>query len=176
MRIFLIGYMGSGKTTIGRDVAERLSLNFVDMDAHIENQQRKTVAEIFTELGEGKFRELERNCLLEVSDYENVVIATGGGAPCFFNNMEIMKAAGETFYINLNPKVLSDRLKTTPIQNRPILANYDGDDLEEFVASALQEREPFYNRAKHVVSGTDQEVEDKIVEYMQEKLKSGDVC
>lgn len=168
MRIFLIGYMGSGKTTIGREVAKRLNLSFVDMDAHIESQQFKTVAEIFAEQGEDKFRELEQKCLMEVSEYENVVISTGGGAPCFFNNMEIMKSAGETFYLNLNPKVLSDRLKTTAIHKRPILASYEGDDLEKFIASALQKREPFYNRAKFVVSGnTDKEIEDKIVEYAQ---------
>lgn len=169
MRIFLIGYMGSGKTTIGSEVAKRLNLNFVDMDAHIENQQHKTVAEIFTELGEEKFRELERNCLLEVSEFENVVISTGGGAPCFFDNMEIMNSTGETFYISLNPKLLSDRLKTTNIHKRPILASYDGNDLAEFIASALQEREPFYNRAKFIVSGTDKEIEDKIVEYAKQK-------
>lgn len=163
MRIFLIGYMGSGKTTIGRVVAERLNLSFVDMDARIESQQFKSVAQIFSDLGEEKFRELERSCLLEVSDFEDAVISTGGGAPCFFDNMDIMNEKGETVYISLTPKELSDRLKTTKIYKRPILASYQGDDLEKFIATNLEKRETFYNQAKLKVSGTDEEIEEKIV-------------
>lgn len=174
MRIFLIGYMGSGKTTIGRRVAKRLELNFVDMDAHIEGRHHKTVAEIFSELGEDKFRELERNCLLEVAEYENVLIATGGGTPCFFDNMDVMNEKGETIYICLTPKELSDRLKATNIRKRPILASYKGNDLEAFISANLAEREPFYIRAKHVVSGTDEEMEEKIVEMMNAFLLQRD--
>ena len=80
MQIFLIGYMGSGKTTIGRLVAEQTGLEFIDTDNYIENQQQKTIPEIFAEMGEDKFRELERECLHEVSELENVIISTGGGA------------------------------------------------------------------------------------------------
>lgn len=166
MRIFLIGYMGSGKTTIGKIVASRLGLCFVDMDTFIESKEHKTVPQIFSEMGEEKFRELERKCLMEVSDYENVIISTGGGAPCFFDNMEIMNLKGTTVYIKLTPKELSDRLKTTNIHNRPILANYQGDDLEAFIALNLEKREPYYNLAQKQVSGTDEEINDQIIEFL----------
>lgn len=165
MRLFLIGYMGSGKTTIGRIIARRLKLNFVDMDAHIEQNQFKTVSQLFSEFGEERFRQLERKCLLEVSAYENTVISTGGGAPCFFDNMDVMNQAGETIYIKLTPKELGDRLKTTNIRKRPILASYQGDDLEAYIAVNLEKREPFYNQAKHVFSGTDKEIVEKIVNH-----------
>lgn len=167
MRIFLIGYMGSGKTTIGRVVAERLGLSFVDMDAHIESKYHKTVAQIFSEFGEEKFREMERKCLLEVADFEDVVISTGGGAPCFFDNMDVMNEKGETVYIRLTPKELSDRLKTTKIHKRPILASYQGDDLEVFIASNLEKREQFYSKAKWIVSGSDYDIEEKVVASFQ---------
>ncbi|MHB9055550.1 MAG: shikimate kinase [Paludibacteraceae bacterium] len=166
MRIFLIGYMGSGKTTIGQIVATNLNLNFMDMDAHIENKEHKTVAQIFSELGEEKFRELEHKCLLEVAEYENVIISTGGGAPCFFDNMVIMNTKGDTIYIHLTPKELANRLKTTTIHKRPLLAKYQGNDLEAFIASNLEKRESFYNQAKLKVNGTDEEIIDKITNYL----------
>ena len=169
MRIFLIGYMGSGKTTIGRVVAERLGLSFVDMDAHIESKYHKTVAQIFSEFGEEKFRKMERKCLLEVADFEDVVISTGGGAPCFFDNMDVMNEKGETVYIRLTPKELSIRLKTTTLHKRPILASYQGDDLEKFIASNLEQRERFYTQAKHTVSGMDKVIEEQITALFQAK-------
>jgi shikimate kinase len=160
--------MGSGKTTIGRVVAKRLNMNFVDLDAQIENKHFKTVAQIFAEMGEEKFRELERNCLLEVADFENTVISTGGGTPCFFDNMEVMNAKGVTVYIDLSAKILSDRLKTTKIYKRPILAKYKGNDLKDFITENLEKRIPFYNLAKLRFSGTDEEIEEKIVAYFIE--------
>lgn len=169
MLIFLIGYMGSGKTTIGRLVAKRMSMNFADMDAHIESKVGKSVAEIFSEMGEENFRKLERDCLLEVADFENTIISTGGGAPCFFDNMEIMNSRGDTIYICLTPKQLASRLRTTNLNDRPVLASYQGDDLEKFIASALHKREIFYNQAKIKVSGTDSQIADKIIKYLQGK-------
>ena len=170
MRVFLIGYMGSGKTTIGKRVAERLRMNFVDMDTHIEGKMHKTVAQIFSEAGEEKFRELERKCLLEVSEYENAIISTGGGAPCFFDNMDVMNSRGITIYIHLSPGALADRLKTTNLLNRPILANYQGHDLEKYIASALEKREIFYLQAKIKVNGSDKEMEEKIISCIRRKM------
>ena len=140
--------MGAGKTTIGRKVAERLGLDFIDMDAYIESRYHKSVVQIFSELGEDKFRELEHSSLLEVAEYENVLVATGGGAPCFFDNMRVMNEKGSTVYIRLTPEELCVRLKTDGIGKRPILARYKGSNLEKFIAGALKEREPFYNQAE----------------------------
>ncbi|MFV0392624.1 MAG: shikimate kinase [Paludibacteraceae bacterium] len=166
MRVFLIGYMGSGKTTIGKVVAKRLGLGFVDMDAHIENREHKSVAQIFCELGEAKFRELERKCLHEVSEYDEVVISTGGGSPCYFDNMEVMNRQGISIYLNLSSEQLAKRLRTTNLLKRPILAQYKGKDLEKFISDTLEKREIFYGKAHLNVDGTDEEIADKIVDYL----------
>jgi shikimate kinase len=87
---FLIGYMGSGKTTLGKQLAKKLNLQFVDMDLFIENRYHKSISEIFKEKGEDGFREIERRTLQEIAGFENVIISTGGGLPCFFDNMDLM--------------------------------------------------------------------------------------
>jgi len=166
MQIFLIGYMGSGKTTIGRLVAEHTGLEFIDTDNYIENQQQKTIPEIFAEMGEDKFRELERECLHEVSELENVIISTGGGMPCHFDNMALMNHSGETIYIRFTPEELTTRLKTTQIHSRPILGSVPVNDLLPFITQNLHKREPFYNQAKFIVGGTDEDIFRQICEYI----------
>ncbi len=158
--------MGSGKTTIGKIVAEQLGMQFIDTDDFIESKMEKTVAEIFSEFGEEKFREIERENLLKVSEIENAIISTGGGAPCFFNNMDEMNARGTTIYINLSTAELAARLKTTNLKKRPILANLGNDELEEFIASAIAKREFYYNQAQLKVSGSDEEIAEKIVAFV----------
>src|SRR5690554_4257405 len=105
-RIFIIGYMGSGKTTVGKKLAKSLSLSFIDLDAFIESKYRKTIAEIFAEKGEDGFRKIESKALSEVALIEDVVISTGGGAPCFYNNMELMNKTGTTVIYKQNRKNL----------------------------------------------------------------------
>ena len=111
VRIFLTGYMGAGKTTLGKAFARKLNIPFIDLDWYIEERFHKTVGELFTERGEAGFREIERNMLHEVAEFENVVISTGGGAPCFFDNMEFMNRTGKTVFLNVHPDVLFRRLK-----------------------------------------------------------------
>ena len=95
-RVFLVGYMGAGKTTVGKELAKLAGLSFIDLDYYIEGRYHKAVSQIFAERGEEAFREIERNMLHEVAEFEDVLISTGGGAPCFFDNMEFMNAsAGE---------------------------------------------------------------------------------
>ena len=89
-RIFLIGYMGAGKTTVGKVLAGLLNLSFIDLDYYIERRYHKTVSQLFAEKGEEVFRSIERNMLHEVADFENVLVSVGGGTPCFFENMEVM--------------------------------------------------------------------------------------
>ena len=112
VRIFLTGYMGAGKTTLGKAFARKLNVPFIDLDWYIEERFHKTVGELFTERGEAGFRELERNMLHEVAEFENVVISTGGGAPCFYDNMEFMNRTGKTVFLNVHPDVLFRRLKS----------------------------------------------------------------
>ena len=92
-RVFLVGYMGAGKTTVGKELAKLAGLSFIDLDYYIEGRYHKAVSQIFAERGEEAFREIERNMLHEVAEFEDVLISTGGGAPCFFDNMEFMNAS-----------------------------------------------------------------------------------
>lgn len=153
MRIFLIGYMGSGKTTIGKLVARKLNYNFIDMDAYIETKQFKTISQIFAEQGEEKFRLLEQKYLQEVAEFNNVVISTGGGAPCFFDNIKYMNNNGLTIYLKYSAEELAQRLGGTNVAKRPVLGNRQGNDLIQFIAEGLAKREEFYSQASHFVSG-----------------------
>ena len=98
-RIFLIGYMGAGKTTVGKVLSRQLELSFIDLDHYIEGRYHKTVGQLFAEKGEDAFRDIERRMLREVAAFEDVLVSTGGGAPCFFDNMEFMNGAGQTVYL-----------------------------------------------------------------------------
>ena len=135
VRIFLTGYMGAGKTTLGKAFARKMNVPFVDLDWYIEERFHKTVGELFTERGETGFRELERNMLHEVSEFENVVISTGGGAPCFFDNMEFMNRVGKTVFLDVHPDVLFRRLRIAK-QQRPILQGKEDDELKAFIIRA----------------------------------------
>jgi len=161
-RIFLIGYMGSGKTTIGKLLAARLGFSFVDMDKHIEEKEFKSVSQIFAEKGEREFRLIEQKCLYEVSEFENIVISTGGGAPCFFDNIRFMNTHGTTVYLKLSAAELADRLESSRANKRPLLAERKGEELQQFIAEGLAKREPFYEQAAYSVSGDIDEVVDQI--------------
>lgn len=172
-RIFLVGYMGAGKTTLGKAFARELGLTFVDLDWYIEERFHKTVRQIFSERGEDGFRELEKRMLHEAGDFENVVISVGGGTPCFFDNMEYMNQAGETVFLDVDVKVLFRRLKVAK-QQRPLLADKNDEELMTFIVEALQKRLPFYTKAKHVFNGERLEDRHQIrqsVERLKELLE-----
>ncbi len=148
IRIFLTGYMGAGKTTLGKALAKELNLSFVDLDWCIEERYHKTVGELFAERGEEGFRELERKMLHEVGEYENVIVSTGGGTPCFFDNMDYMNRCGKTVYLDVHPDVLFRRLRVAQHQ-RPILRGKNEEELKEFIVEALGKRACFYTQAAH---------------------------
>lgn len=152
MRIFLVGYMGCGKSTIGRKLAELLGISFVDLDKYIEERYFKSVPAIFAEEGEKGFREKERTALLEVSQFENVVVGTGGGAPCFFDNMEVMNDHGITVYISPDTDTLAMRLIKSKTE-RPLIAGKSRDELIRFIDEALIRRAPFYEKARIIIRG-----------------------
>ena len=149
VRIFLTGYMGAGKTTLGKAFARKLNIPFIDLDWYIEERFHKTVGELFTERGEAGFRELERNMLHEVAEFENVVISTGGGAPCFFDNMEFMNETGSTVYLKVSVEELAKRLEICK-STRPVLKGRSGDELVAFIAESLEKRTPHYMKASIV--------------------------
>ena len=152
-RIFLIGYMGSGKTTVGQLLATQLGYSFIDMDNHIEGKLFKSVSQIFAELGEDQFRLLEKQCLHEVAEFDQVIISTGGGVPCFFDNMKYMNKQGVTVYLKLSSADLAERLEQSHANKRPLLANRKGEELLHFISEELVKREPFYSQAAFSVSG-----------------------
>ena len=173
IRIFLIGYMGAGKTTLGKAFARAMGLAFVDLDWYIEERYHKTVSQIFAERGEDGFRELEKRMLHEASDFENVVISVGGGTPCFFDNMDYMNQVGETVFLDVDNQVLFRRLKVAK-QQRPLLANKTDEELMAFIQEALEKRLPHYTKAKHVFNGELLENRHQIqqsVERLKELLK-----
>lgn len=150
--IFLIGFMGSGKTTLGRKLASKMGYEFIDLDHKLEQQVELSIAEYFTLFGEDAFRELESEVLKKTPYPENAVISTGGGLPCFFDNMHWMKAHGKTVYIKLSPKTLAGRLETGK-EERPLLQEKHGDALIAFIEEKLAQREPFYSQADITAEG-----------------------
>jgi shikimate kinase len=152
MKIFLIGFMGSGKTTLGRKLASKMDYEFIDLDHKLEQQVELSIAEYFSFFGEDAFRKLESEVLKKTLYPENVVISTGGGLPCYFDNMDWMKTNGKTVYIKLSPKTLADRLETGK-EERPLLQDKHGDDLVLFIEQKLAEREKYYSQANIIADG-----------------------
>lgn len=139
--------MCSGKTTLGRLLAERTGYGFVDLDEYIVARQGKSINEIFAETGEDGFRNMERQALHEVAEgEERTIIATGGGTPCFFDNMEYINANGRSVYLYSSREALLDRLQRYSA-SRPLLKGKNREELGEYVSSALSRRERFYNMA-----------------------------
>jgi shikimate kinase len=154
MKVFLVGFMGSGKTTIGKKLANYLKCDFIDLDKLIEAKVGMSIVEYFELYGESAFRDLEREVLQKTDFPENVIIATGGGVPCFGDNMSWMNENGLVAYLSLSPKALASRLENSKT-DRPLIRNLKGDELEGFISTKLAEREPFYSQSKFVVSASD---------------------
>lgn len=147
-RIFLIGYMGAGKTTLGKALAHEMNLPFVDLDWYIEERFHRSIRELFAERGEDAFRQLERNMLHEVGEFEDLIISTGGGTPCFFDNIDYMNRCGQTVFLEVHPDILFRRLRVATRQ-RPILQGKSEEELRDFICQALQQRLPYYEQARY---------------------------
>ncbi|MEL5892111.1 shikimate kinase [Bacteroides sp. GD17] len=167
IRIFLTGYMGAGKTTLGKAFARQLNVPFIDLDWHIEERFHKSIRELFAERGEASFRELERTMLHEVGEFEDVVISTGGGTPCFFDNMDYMNSCGQTVFLDVHPDVLFRRLRIAT-QKRPILQGKTDEELRAFIVEALEKRAPFYSRALYRFDAGRLESYSQIAESVQQ--------
>ena len=151
--IVLVGYMGSGKTTVGRQLAMALGRTFYDLDWYIEMRYHRTVAQLFEERGEEGFRELERNMLHEAAEFEDIVLSCGGGTPCFFDNIDYICSVSESVYLKATPEVLCQHLKMRKVE-RPLLKGKNEEELLAFIRTSLEQREPFYLKAKHVIDVT----------------------
>lgn len=154
MTLFLIGFMGCGKTTLGKKLALQLGYQFIDMDREIEGEIGMTISQYFDQFGEDEFRKVESRVLKQKGQQDKSVIATGGGSPCFFDNMEWMNGNGTTIYISLSPNTLAKRLEKAT-EKRPVLNNLRGQDLEDFITDKLATREDYYKQAELIVDGID---------------------
>ena len=171
-RIILIGYMGSGKTTVGKVLSRELNLPFYDLDWYIENRMHKSIHQIFEEKGEEGFRKIERNLLHEVAEVENVIISCGGGTPCFLDNIGYINQQGESVYLKCRADVLSAHLRMGKTI-RPLLLNKTNEEVELFISEQLAQRESFYSQAKHIIDVSLMDNYDKVkitVSQIREQL------
>lgn len=167
IRIFLTGYMGAGKTTLGKALARDLGVQFIDLDWYVEARQHKSICQLFAERGEEAFRQLERNMLHEVGEFEDVVVATGGGTPCFFDNMDYMDAQGQTVFLDVDTDTLFRRLRVATLQ-RPILNGKTDEELRAFIGQALEGRRPQYEKARYRFDGSHLESRTQIADSVQQ--------
>ena len=151
MKIFLIGFMGSGKTHWGRIWAGKSGIPFFDLDTRIEKAFRMKITDIFEKKGEEKFRELERHHLRKFERKKNYLLACGGGTPCFSDNMEWMKTQGKVFYLKASPALIINNLRHETA-HRPVIKDVNPEELLPFIKNKLSEREPNYLQAHHVLN------------------------
>ncbi|MBU2651237.1 MAG: shikimate kinase [Bacteroidetes bacterium] len=163
MRVFLIGFMGAGKTTIGRRLASRLNYDFYDTDLYFEEKYHYSIQNFFAHFGEEKFREMERDILHEViSITQNAVISTGGGTPCFYGNMDVMKNSGLTVYLRMKQGALKHRLEHSK-RRRPGLDTLNEPELIAYIEKLMSFREKFYESAHISVDGENCKIDDMVV-------------
>ncbi|MEO5911536.1 MAG: shikimate kinase [Pelobium sp.] len=169
-KIFLIGFMGCGKSKLGKSTAAKLNRTFIDLDDLIESVHQMSIPEIFSSFGESGFREKERDVLQNNTLPENAVIATGGGAPCFYDNMQWMNKNGITVFIDTPVKVLADRLINARVE-RPLVKGKSMEELVTFIASKLTERRPFYEQAQLILRGVDLNAEILMQELEKHQIR-----
>ncbi len=169
MNIILIGYMSSGKSTIGRKLAYRLGMEFIDTDEAFESKYKIAITDFFDRFGEVRFRELERLVLIESLQTENTIISTGGGTPCFFDNMQLINKQGISVFLKLHPNSIFDRLIHSKKQ-RPLLKNLTHDELKLFIIKQLSVREQFYNLSKIIIKSENIKTND-LLDELKNKIE-----
>jgi len=170
MRIFLIGYMSSGKSTLGKIMAHQLNYKFIDIDKVFEEKYQISINNFFVKFGESKFRELEHQLLLSFLKENNAVISTGGGTPCYFNNIDIINNNGISIYLKLHHKSIISRLKTSKKQ-RPLVKDLYDQEFEEYIEENLKIREVFYNKAQLTIK-SENLTANELIKFLKENIKS----
>lgn len=171
MRVFLIGFMGSGKSTIGKMIAKELDLDFWDMDEMIQDAVAMSIPEIFNEHGQEYFRQLEHKFIKDLDHTlrGDVILSTGGGAPCFYDNIELLNKAGTTIFLEMTAQQIYDRLKSD-VGDRPLLMDKTPAETLNFIGDMLEERKIFYLQANYTVDASrkPEEVRDHILYLLNE--------
>jgi len=166
MKVILLGYMASGKSTIGKRLASRNYVPFIDLDSYIEEQENKTISEIFKDEGEIYFRLQEHKYLKELlKNEEDFVLSLGGGTPCYAGNMDLIKTSkdAKSIYLKANIITLTDRLVNQK-EKRPLVANLSEEEMKEFIAKHLFERSYFYEQADYTVRIDDKDIKETVTE------------
>jgi len=174
--IYLVGYMGAGKTTAGKLLADKLGWHFVDLDEAFKEIHGLSTADYIRTYGIEDFRRKEKYVLEDIADqapFEKVIYATGGGYPCYEDNMECLRELGTSIYIRWKPEHLAKRLSLTDLNERPVLQGRTEEELLAFIAPQLEAREPFYKKANHVldVDICDELSDERIAQELYEFLK-----
>jgi len=159
MIIYLVGYMGSGKSTVGKRLAKALGIPWIDLDHEIESKFKISVAGFFSKYGESAFREAEHKILQQISATAEAVVSTGGGVPCFHNNMELMNNTGLTIYLDVPPETILSRIGPHA-RKRPLFQQMNGDNILEKISAHLTSREMYYRQAQMIIDGTDPDIEE----------------
>lgn len=167
-KFFLIGYMGSGKSTAGEKLAAKLNYDFIDLDKFIESEYKQTIPEIFATKGEKEFRAMEHNALKKLIEKNNLVIACGGGTPCYYENIELMNNNGVTVYIKMSVDMLVSRLMNAKVK-RPLIENKTEKELHAFVNRQLEKREDIYHQAQYTVKGKDLDI-NELAKFVKEQV------
>ena len=170
-KVYITGFMGSGKTTTGKKLAAILGWKVIDLDQEIEKAEGKPVPLIFSENGEDYFRKIEAEMLRNIKTGSNAVISAGGGTPCFHGNMDYMLSTGTVVYLKLEPQQILSRLRTGR-EERPLIKDIPAGDLPGFIAAKLSEREKYYNMAQIIVSGYDVDIY-KLADKISDSTISG---
>ena len=157
--------MGAGKTTIGKQLSEKLAIPFIDSDQEIEKMLNKTIVQLFEELGESKFRILESDFIRELSKKSSFVLATGGGLPCFSDNIFFLNDLGLTIYLKTSSEILTNRILND--NNRPLIKGKNKEELNEFVALNLLERECFYEKSRFILNESQHNI-DSILQIIKQ--------
>ena len=164
MKVYIIGYMGSGKSSLAPMLAGALNLPYIDLDTYFEQKYKITIPLFFEKYGEVHFRSIEHQLLKEVSLLPDFVLATGGGTPCFHDNMKLMNSTGITIYLMLSPETLGKRLRKSKTK-RPVLKSFDNEKLEEHIREHLHEREYYYRQAQIILDNLSPDP-SKITQYI----------
>ena len=171
MRIYLVGFMGSGKTNIGKLLSAKLNMAFYDLDQQFEEKYHYTVNHFFEQFGEPEFRKIERSLLLGTENLENTIVSTGGGTPCYFDNMAFINRNGLSIYFKLSVPQIISRLQQSK-KPRPLVKGLSGNDLTEKVSTLLESRIPFYQQAHLTIEGFGHTLESLVEEIRSNQLFS----
>ncbi len=169
-RIYLVGFMGVGKSTIGKKLARRLNFEFIDLDEIFEEKYKISIDSFFRKYDEELFRKMEHDLLLSTFDKTNTVISTGGGTPCYYDAMNKINRQGFSIYVKMLPSAIAYRLSQAK-RKRPLIGNMKNEELSNFITKSLKKREPVYQKASLHINGLHVDIE-KLAEKIKKEFKS----